>query len=122
MCDVDPEQIAHVFSHVLSNAADAAPEGSDITLASTMLPGGAWRCRLHNDGQPIAPEVLSRVFELFFTTKPGSSGVGLALCQRILDEHGGSITLESTADAGTTVTITLPHRKLDGTAIADAHD
>lgn len=122
VCDVDQEQLAHVFSHVLSNAADAAPEGSDLTLTSTTLPSGAWRSRLHNDGQPIAPELLSRVFELFFTTKPGSSGVGLALCRRVLDEHGGSITIESTADAGTAVTITLPHPKLDGTAIADAHD
>ena len=123
MCDIDPEQISNVFANILSNAVDAAPEGSDLTISSTTLPGGGWRCRLHNDGRPIAPEVLPRVFELFFTTKPGSSGVGLALCQRILDEHGGSITLESTADTGTTVTITLPHRKLDATATAaDAHD
>src|SRR5690348_15773118 len=122
MCALDPEQIAHVFTSVLANAVDAAPEGSDLTLTSTMLPGHDWRCRLHNDGQPIAPEILPRVFELFFTTKPGSAGIGLALCQRILDEHGGWITLESTADTGTTVTITLPHRKLDATATADAHD
>lgn len=121
-CHIDPEQIAHVFANVLSNAVDAAPEGSDLTLISTALPGGAWRCRLQNDGPPIPPDILTRVFELFFTTKPGSSGVGLALCQRILDEHGGSIMLESTADAGTTVTITLPYRKLDGTGTADAHD
>jgi signal transduction histidine kinase len=91
-------------------------------LTSTTLPGGGWRCRLHNDGPPIARELLPRVFELFFTTKAGSSGVGLALCQRILDEHGGAITLDSTADAGTTVTITLPNRKLDRTATANAHD
>jgi signal transduction histidine kinase len=121
-CDIDVEQIAHVFVNVLSNAVDAAPEGSDLTLSSTASAGGGWRCRLHNEGSPISPELLPRVFELFFTTKPGGSGVGLALCQRILDEHGGSITLESTADAGTTVTISLPHRKVDGTATAEAHD
>src|SRR5689334_5570064 len=117
---IDTEQIAHVFVSVLSNAVDAAPEGSDLTLTSSTLLGGAWRCRLHNDGPPISPDLLPRVFELFFTTKPGGSGLGLALCQRILDEHGGTISLDSTADAGTTVTITLPNRKMDGTA--DTHD
>jgi signal transduction histidine kinase len=121
-CDVDAEQIAQVFVNALSNAVDAAPEASDLILTSAILPGGGWRCRLHNEGPPISPEVLPRVFELFFTTKPGGSGVGLALCQRILDEHGGTIALDSTADAGTTVTITLPNRKMDGTATAEAHD
>ena len=121
-CDIDVEQIAQVFVNVLSNAVDAAPEASDLILTSTILPAGGWRCRLHNEGPPISPELLPRVFELFFTNKPGGSGVGLALCQRILDEHGGAITLDSTADAGTTVTITLPNRKMDGTATAEAHD
>ena len=121
-CDIDAEQIAHVFVNVLSNAVDAAPEGSDLTLTSSSSPGGGWRCRVHNDGPPISPELLPRLFELFFTTKPGAAGVGLALCQRILDDHGGTITLDSTADTGTTVTITLPHRKMDGTAPADVHD
>lgn len=121
-CDIDAEQIAQVFVNVLSNAVDAAPEASDLILTSAILPAGGWRCRLHNEGPPISPDLLPRVFELFFTTKPGGSGVGLALCQRILDEHGGTITLDSTADAGTTVTITLPNRKMDGTATAEAHD
>ncbi|HEY7235727.1 MAG TPA: ATP-binding protein [Gemmatimonadaceae bacterium] len=121
-CDVDVEQIAQVFVNVLSNAVDAAPEGSDLTLTSSAMPDGGWRCRLHNDGPAISPELLPRVFELFFSTKPGGFGVGLALCQRILDDHGGTIALESTADAGTTVTISLPHRKMDGTATTDAHD
>lgn len=120
-CPIDAEQIAQVFSNILANAVEAAPEGSDLTLASTALPNGAWRCRLHNDGPPIAPDLLPRVFELFFSTKPGGAGVGLALCQRILDDHGGTITIESTADNGTTVTITLPNRAPDEVTTADTH-
>jgi signal transduction histidine kinase len=120
-CPIDAEQIAQVFSNVLANAVDAAPEGSDLTLTSSVLPAGSWRCRLHNDGPPIAPELLPRVFELFFSTKPGGAGVGLALCQRILDDHGGSITIESTADNGTTVTITLPNRAIDEVTTADTN-
>ena len=120
-CPIDSEQIAQAFSNVLANAVDAAPEGSDLTLTSTVLPSGAWRCRLHNDGPPIAPDLLPRVFELFFSTKPGGAGVGLALCQRILDDHGGTIAIESTADNGTTVTITLPNRAPDEVTTADTH-
>ena len=120
-CPIDLEQIAQAFSNVLANAVDAAPEGSDLTLTSMVLPSGAWRSRLHNDGPPIAPDLLPRVFELFFSTKPGSAGVGLALCQRILDDHGGTITIESTADNGTTVTITLPNRAPDEVTTADTH-
>jgi signal transduction histidine kinase len=110
-----------VFENVLSNAVDAAPEGSDLILTSMALPSGGWRCRLQNDGTPIAPDVLPHIFELFFSTKPGGAGVGLALCQRILDEHGGSIGFESTADKGTTVTISLPNRKSDDVPPSDSH-
>ena len=120
-CELDAEQIAVVFSNVLANAVDAAPEGTDLVLTSSSMPNGTWRCRLHNEGAPIAPEALPRVFDLFFSTKPGGAGVGLALCQRILDDHGGTIGIESTADSGTTVTITLPNRKTDELATADTN-
>ncbi|NUQ22261.1 MAG: PAS domain-containing protein [Gemmatimonadaceae bacterium] len=103
----DPEQLAQVFVNVLVNAVDAAPEHSVLTLASEQLSMG-WRCRLHNGGPPVPPENLGRVFEVFFSTKPGGTGIGLALCQRIVEEHGGTIALESDAGSGTTLTITLP--------------
>ena len=118
-CDVDSEQIAQVFVNILANAVDAAPEGSDLAVTSSRLPSGDWSTRLHNDGSPIAPEILPRVFELFFSTKPGASGVGLALCQRIVADHGGTISLESTADKGTTVTISLPRQKMEISSTAD---
>jgi signal transduction histidine kinase len=117
-CEIDAEQLAQVFVNVLVNAVDAAPEASDLTLTSSVLPDGAWRCRLHNAGPPIPPEVLPRVFELFFSTKPGGTGIGLALCERIVEEHRGSIALESTADGGTTVIIELPAPREEGGASA----
>ena len=61
-----------------------------------------------NGGAPIPADVLPRVFDLFVSTKPGSTGTGLALARRIIEEHGGTIGIESAADTGTTVTITLP--------------
>lgn len=105
---LDPAQLAQAFSTLLVNAAEAAPEGTDLSLSSTALPNGAWSCDLRNGGPPIPAEVLPHVFELFFSTRPGSAGVGLALCQRVIEEHGGTLTLESSPESGTVARITLP--------------
>jgi len=107
-CRIDPEQLAQVFLNVLVNAVDAAPEASDLTLASATLPNGGWRCRLTNGGPVIPAESLARAFEIFYSTKAGGTGIGLALCQRIVDEHRGTIALDSDPAAGTVLTITLP--------------
>ncbi|MFL5619741.1 MAG: sensor histidine kinase [Gemmatimonadaceae bacterium] len=107
-CAIDPQQLAQVFVNLLANATDAAPEASDLTLTSSVLSTGMWRCRLHNGGAAIPPDVLPRVFEIFFSTKPGGTGIGLALCQRIVEEHGGTISLESAPERGTTATVVLP--------------
>jgi signal transduction histidine kinase len=107
-CAIDSPQLAQVLLNVLMNATDAAPEGSDLSLVTSRLSNGTWRCRLQNGGAAIPPDVLPHVFELFFSTKPGSTGIGLALCQRIVAEHGGTISIESTPEFGTTATIELP--------------
>ena len=105
---IDAPQLSQVFVNLLSNAADAAPEGSDLALESVLLPNGSWRCRLQNTGPTVAPDVIARAFEIFFSTKPGSTGIGLALSQRIVEEHGGSISLQSAPDVGTWAVVTLP--------------
>jgi PAS domain S-box-containing protein len=107
-CRIDPAQLGQVFRNILLNACDAAPEGSELTLSSQVTPGGAWRSRLANGGPAIPPDVLPHVFEFFFSTKAGGSGIGLALCQRIIDEHGGTIAIDSVPEHGTMLTITLP--------------
>ena len=107
-CSIDAQQLAQVLINLLVNAIDAAPEGSDLTLTTTTLPTGAWRCRLHNGGPAIPPDAMPRLFDIFFSTKPGGTGIGLALCQRIIEEHGGTIGLDSAAETGTTATIILP--------------
>ena len=105
---LDPDQMAQVFVNLLVNAVDASPEGGEPVTLKSFARDGSWHCRLHNGGPPIPAEHLPRVFEIFFSTKPSGTGIGLALCQRIVAEHGGTIALESSAGAGTTVTVTLP--------------
>jgi signal transduction histidine kinase len=107
-CSIDAKQLAQVFGNVLDNATQAAPESSDISLQSSVLSNGAWRCRLQNGGAAIPPEALPRVFDILFTTRPGAAGIGLALSRRIIEEHRGTISLESAPNAGTAVTIVLP--------------
>ena len=104
---IDAEQLSKAFAQLLLNAVDAAPEASDITLASETLPDGRWRCRLHNGGPPIPPDVLPRIWDPFVTTKPGSTGLGLPLARRIVEGHRGTVTLASAAE-GTTVVVELP--------------
>lgn len=105
---IDAEQLAQAFIHLLENATETAPPATDLALVSTILPSGSWRSTLHNAGPPIAPDALPRVFELFFSTKQGSTGVGLAISQRIVHEHGGMIGIESSEAGGTVVAVTLP--------------
>lgn len=108
ICAVDPEQLSQAFTHVLANAIDAAPEGSDLTIVSSTLPDGGWQSRLHNAGPAIPADALPHVFEPLFTTKPGRAGIGLAVAHRVVSEHGGTIALDNDAGAGVTVTFTLP--------------
>jgi signal transduction histidine kinase len=113
-CAIDAGQLAQVLVNLLVNATDAAPPGTDLTLHSTVLPSGGWRCRLHNGGTEIPSALLPHVFDLFLTTKPGGTGIGLALCRRIVEEHDGTIAIESAPEHGTTATLVLPgigHRR-----------
>ena len=107
-CLIDAEQMGQVMRNVLVNACDAAPEHSELHIVSQLTPPGGWRCKVTNSGPAIPADVLPRVFEFFYSTKAGGAGIGLALCQRIMDEHGGTIAIDSSTESGTTVTLSLP--------------
>jgi signal transduction histidine kinase len=104
---LEPEQLGQVFLNLLVNAADHAPAGTHLRLRTRVGPT-SWVCELTNQGPPIPAEVLPKVFQMFFSTKSGGTGIGLAICQRIVEEHQGTIGITSTWEEGTTVSVTLP--------------
>lgn len=108
VCRIDQRQLADACGNGLANAIEAAPEGSDLTITSTLTADGSWQSSLTNGGSAIPADALARVFEPLVTTKPGHAGIGLATAHRIATEHGGSLRLDSADGAGTTLTFTLP--------------
>jgi two-component system, NtrC family, sensor kinase len=110
----DRQQLRQVFLNLLTNASDAMPEGGTLTLRARrgLLVNGARALvvEFSDTGVGIEPEYLSKLWEPFFTTKPEGKGTGLGLpiCRRTIEEHRGTIDIESLSGSGTTVRITLP--------------
>jgi signal transduction histidine kinase len=107
-CGIDALEFSQACSHVLGNAIDAAPEGSDLTIVSGTNPDGSWTSYIHNAGGPIAADVLPQIFEPLVTDKTGHPGIGLAVVRRILTDHGGSVSISENDVSGVTVMLTVP--------------
>ncbi len=107
------DSLHQVFVNLLTNAAQALREaGGTVTLALSSA-GETAVAQVSDDGGGMPPEVRSRVFEPFFTTKPEGTGLGLPIVQGIVARHGGTITVDSVAGAGTTFTVVLPRNSPD---------
>jgi signal transduction histidine kinase/CheY-like chemotaxis protein len=114
--EVDPGQIGQVLHNILINAREAITGGSNIEVRAENLaiPTDAGhaesrvRISIRDHGHGIPPDVLRRIFDPYFTTKPGGSGLGLATAYAIVIKHGGHISAESTPRAGTLFTVDLP--------------
>jgi signal transduction histidine kinase len=101
-----------VFGHLISNALNAMDGRQErkISLATSVIDGYAVKVEVSDTGRGIPREHLERIFNPFFTTKQRWSGKGLALsiCHRIVENHGGKISVQSEEGVGTTVTVVLP--------------
>jgi two-component system NtrC family sensor kinase len=97
----DEGQLRQVFLNLLRNSREAMPSGGTLRVASRAA-GEAVEVTIADSGMGIPPDVQGRLFEPFFSTKSGGTGLGLALARQILEAHGGSIDCTSTAAHGTT--------------------
>jgi len=104
----EPTGIEQVLINFILNARDAGARLIRIETAPVSGRSGHLRLSISDDGAGIESGVLPKLFQPFFTTKAKGTGLGLWLSQRIVQDHGGSITVESVAGRGTTFTITLP--------------
>ncbi len=107
----DPGQIEQVLLALIINAIDAMPRGGNLWV-STKLDANAREItlRIQDDGLGISPEILSRIFEPFLTTKQAGKGVGLGLAvsRNVIEAHRGRIEVQSEVGKGTTFTVSLP--------------
>lgn len=104
-------QISQVILNLLVNASQAIPEQGEITIRSGMGPaaGQVW-LSIEDTGVGMAPDVVSKIFDPFYTTKPvgEGTGLGLSVSYGIVQMHGGEITVESTPGKGSCFTLVLP--------------
>lgn len=112
----DFHQISQVVMNLLHNSADAMPEGGTIIIESLLMLNGSdgfnkspTVCISFTDsGKGIDAETAKHIFEPFWTTKTEGTGLGLAIIYRILEAHGGSISVESPPSGGCCFSIVLP--------------
>ncbi|NUN71201.1 MAG: PAS domain S-box protein [Bacteroidetes bacterium] len=106
-CAMDDEQMTQAVLNLLQNALDATPAGGEIRLAMQYHADAA-RIIVSDSGTGIPQELKQRVFDLYFTTKSSGTGMGLAIVQQIVLQHGGSISVGDRPGGGSEFRIDLP--------------
>lgn len=125
--DADEAQLVQVFTNVLLNAKEATAQGGSIAIRASnavetddrlehalpVAPGRYVCVSVTDTGAGIPPEHLAKIFDPYFTTKEGGSGLGLATTHSIVKNHGGFVTVESQPGCGTTMVISVPASVVD---------
>jgi len=97
-----------VVLNLMVNAAQVSQANGSIDVSGSPLVNGGYEILVSDRGPGVPPEDRVKIFEPFFSKRPGGSGLGLAVCHSILRAHGGSIAAEDRDGGGTTFRVTLP--------------
>jgi PAS domain S-box-containing protein len=105
--DCEENKLKQVFINILKNSIEAIDDGGIIDI--TLFPkGNNAILRFADNGCGIPKDKLEKIGKAFFTTKEKGTGLGLMICQTIIQEHGGQLTIDSEENKGTTIEISLP--------------
>jgi signal transduction histidine kinase len=105
---LDEDKVYQALLNLLKNAIEASPDGAELGVNLSANAKEEAVLEIENVGDAVDAEILRRAFEPFYTTKPRGSGLGLGLVRRIIEEHGGSVTLTSESAGMTRATVILP--------------
>ncbi len=104
---VDPVKIRQVFINLIKNAVDAMPDGGVLILTTRRLERDT-EVRIRDSGTGVSVDAMENLFKPFYTTKPRGLGLGLTYSKRVVEAHGGSMSLDSEPGGGANVVIKLP--------------
>jgi PAS domain S-box-containing protein len=107
---VDMEKLTRAFVNIIKNALDAMAKGGSLTIRSRK-DGDHMQFVFSDTGMGMTKETVSKIWTPLFTTKARGMGFGLPICKRIIEAHGGTITVQSMVKKGTTFTITVPYKQ-----------
>ncbi len=108
--EMDAHQFRQALWNLSLNAAQAMPDGGTLTIGARVMDGSGSRLEVWvtDTGQGIERKDLPHIFEPFYSTRPGGTGLGLALVHRVVEEHGGTVKVRSAPGTGTTFVLRLP--------------
>ena len=110
--DADPQLLKRVFINLVTNAVQAMPKGGELTIKAQESGKRQVQIAVEDTGEGIPDEIKPKMFTPLFTTKPRGQGFGLAVCQRVIEAQGGTISFESQVGKGTAFTMSLPLKEL----------
>ena len=113
----DRDLLHQALLNIIVNAVEATPAGGEVRVAASVS-DGACRLRISDTGPGIPEPVKKKIFQLYFTTKSGGSGIGLAVAYRSLQLHGGDIKVETKLGEGTSFELIIPALQKEAVAIA----